>query len=78
MAASKKLSSAKLRAIASSLHREAASQRRGPRSVRLTSEATATGKGVIRFRASRVLEFYKSASGPRVQKLRPSKHSIVR
>jgi hypothetical protein len=68
VATTRKVSSAQLRAIAASLHREAAAQGKRPQTDVITAEATATGQGLIRFRASKVLDAYKTGAPSRRRK----------
>jgi len=50
-----RISSAKARAVATALHRETAARPDATHKVIITRETTATGRGVIRFRAARIV-----------------------
>ncbi len=56
MAPAKKFSHAKIRQVAKALHLKADSRKAGKSRITITREMTATGRGLIRFRASHVLE----------------------
>lgn len=73
MAASKKASIAKLRAIAAALQEKAAAESKGSQKVYISADQTATGRGVIRFREPRLLQSYKEGVGSRGQKSKSSK-----
>lgn len=56
MASRKRISSAKLRSVAKVLQHKAAARKMGTRRPEITPGITATGRGVVRFRASRVID----------------------
>jgi hypothetical protein len=70
----RKISSVKARSVAKALHRKAASRKMQGTTTKITRGATATGRGVVRFRASRVLDSLRTrASGHHSSKLRTSR-----
>lgn len=78
MADSKRISSAKVRSVALALHRKAVAGGKAAQRVKITPGVTATGGGIVRFRASKVLDSYRSTARARVQKARPVKSRAAR
>jgi len=68
MSESARISSARVKAIAAEIHRKAP-QSQSSRKAEITMSETATGKGLIRFRASRILSSYRLK--PAARRVRP-------
>ena len=56
----KRISRTKAKAVARVLHRKAASGHKSFSATKITPDATATGSGVVHFRASKVVKSYQS------------------